>query len=46
MEMKPNNIITQNLKQLNTSLTSPKNQLFSKFNFPPNNIKTPSSKNC
>jgi hypothetical protein len=44
--MKPNNIISQNIKQLNTSITSPKNQLFSKFNFPTNNMKTPSSKNC
>ena len=44
--MKPNNIMNQNIKQLNTSITSPKNQLFSKFNFPTNTTKTPSSKNC
>ena len=37
--------MSQNLKQLNTNITSPKNQLFSKFNFPSNNMKTPTAKN-
>jgi hypothetical protein len=42
----PSNVLTeaksQNIK-LNASITSPKNQLFTKFNF--QNVKTPSSKN-
>jgi hypothetical protein len=42
--------MSQNLKQLNSNITSPKNQLFAKFNFPTTtnntNIKTPNSKNC
>ncbi len=38
--------MVQNLKQLNSSITSPKNQLFTKFNFPTsNNVKTPNTTN-
>ena len=43
METKSNLQNQERNIKLNTSITSPKNQLFSKFNFP--NTKTPSSKN-
>lgn len=43
METKSNILNQDKNIHLNTSLTSPKNQLISKFNF--QNTKTPSSKN-